>query len=1080
MTTLINNQTKESTVKSIADNILPSCDELFFEVGYFYFSGFKQIYKQLENKKINIMIGIGYDSKISQILNSNLAIKDSYFDYLKNDINNTDILVQKDDQESYNMFVKKIKNGSLKIKCWKEKNDHSKTFVFKYSEKYSQNNLTPGIVLAGSSNLTRSGFLDNIEGNYLFREPSDYQAHLKQFLDRWNSSNCIDIANLENYDEFENKVIKKTWINKSPKPYNLFIKVLDEHFQEKKINETLMPKELSDGKFLDIKYQEDAILKGLDIINKHQGVIIADVVGLGKSVIASAIAKNLNLNTIIISPPHLVDGWEDYKTITMIQGSVISRGKIEDAFRRERASSENLIIIDEAHSFRNDLTNDYALLHQLCQNNKVILLSATPFNNKPQDIFNMIKLFQIPTKSSLQNVENLSDQFKDLVKEYNDITKIDSVKKFDSKIKEKMNNLTDQIKSILSPIVIRRSRLDLESIDRYKKDIKLKKLEFPKRNPPLLIDYELGDISELYSNTLDIISPKTDEKRYIAARYKSTSYILPKYLSIIAERAGLEDKDKQLLKKSLENIADFMKRLLVRRFESCIYSFMVTLNNMINSNIKIKDWYDDKGKIPIYKKGLIPDVSEFEDVIESNEDIKDFEELENVINLKEKGAWFIDKKELSPKFYEDLINDIKELTQLKKEWESKLNKNFIDPKFEKFYSTLKNELNKKDKRKVLVFSEFADTANYVSEKLKEKNIKVFKYTSQDSTKKINKEIIKKNFDAGINEKDKDDDYNVLMATDAIAEGYNLNRAGTVINYDIPYNPTKVIQRFGRINRINKKVYEELSIYNFFPTSKGEEEVRTKKIAKIKISVFQALFGDDTKILTTDEELSRFFEDELENASDEVKNPETYYENLIYNLRDEHPEFINEIRNLPPQIRINRKINKKNGNGIIVYAKKGEESIFRFLNSKNEYSKLSNEKFFQIFEADKNENPYEVSNNFEERYSDISKNLFNKKFLTALDIGKKRTLDKLNAMLEKVSKNYVPYIKDVIYVLEKLDAFPGGYLKMIRSIKLSELPKEMEKLYSTISPEYLKKILAKANKIDESDEHLIISEEIIDA
>ena len=139
MTTLINNQTKESTVKSIADNILPSCDELFFEVGYFYFSGFKQIYKQLENKKINIMIGIGYDPKISQILNSNLAIKDSYFDYLKNDINNTDILVQKDDQESYNMFVKKIKNGSLKIKCWKEKNDHSKTFVFKYSEKYDKN-----------------------------------------------------------------------------------------------------------------------------------------------------------------------------------------------------------------------------------------------------------------------------------------------------------------------------------------------------------------------------------------------------------------------------------------------------------------------------------------------------------------------------------------------------------------------------------------------------------------------------------------------------------------------------------------------------------------------------------------------------------------------------------------------------------------------------------------------------------------------------------------------------------------------------------------------------------------------------
>ncbi len=1076
--TLITNTTKDSTVKSIADSILPSCEELFFEVGYFYFSGFKQIYKQLENKKINIMIGIGYDAKVAQLANSNLAIKDSYFDYLRNDINNTDILVQKEDQESYNMFVKKIKDGSLKIKCWKDKNDHSKTFVFKYSKKFNQNNLTPGIVLAGSSNFSKSGFLDNIEGNYLFRDPSEYQAHLKQFLERWNSANCIDIANDENYSEFEKKVIKKTWINKTPKPYNLFIKVLDEYFQEKSNNETLMPKELSDGKFLNIKYQEDAIQKGLDILKKHQGVIIADVVGLGKSVIASAIAKNLNLNTIIIAPPHLVEGWEEYKTTTMVQGSVISRGKIEDAFRRERTTSENLIIIDEAHSFRNDLTKDYSLLHKLCQNNKVILLSATPFNNRPQDIFNMIKLFQIPTKSSLQNIENLSEQFKELVKEYNEITKIDQQKEiFNSKIKEKLDNLTNQIKSILSPLVIRRSRLDLEAIDRYQKDIKTKKIEFPKRNPPILIDYELGDIGELYSDTLDVISPKTEKKIYVAARYKSTSYILPKYLSEIAKRAGLEDKDKELLKKSLENIADFMKRLLVRRFESCIFSFMTTLRNIINSNIIIKDWYDKEGKIPIYKKGFIPSVSEFQEGDENSENLKEFDELEDVQKFKDKGAWFIDKKELNPKFYEDLVNDIEELNKLEKTWQLKISKDFIDPKFEQFFSTLKLELQKKEKRKVLVFSEFADTASYVYKKLKEKGIKVFKYTSEDSTKKINRQIIKKNFDAGINNKEKDNDFDVLVATDTIAEGYNLNRAGTVINYDIPYNPTKVIQRFGRINRVNKKVFDELFIYNFFPTIKGEKEVRTKKIAKIKITVFQALFGDDTKIITSDEKLGRFFEDEFQNASDEVKNPETYFENLIYNLRDEHSEFIDEIRNLPPQIRIGRKVKKNYGSGIVVYAKKGEESIFRFLNSKNEFLKISNDKFLEIFQATEDEKPHQVSDKFEKFYYDISKNLFNKKFITALDIGKKRTLDKLKALCEKAETKYEGYLKDIIFVVENLDALPGGYLKMIREIKLSNLEKEIEKLYLIITPEYLKKIMLKAKKIDEGQEHLIISEEI---
>ena len=124
------------------------------------------------------------------------------------------------------------------------------------------------------------------------------------------------------------------------------------------------------------------------------------------------------------------------------------------------------------------------------------------------------------------------------------------------------------------------------------------------------------------------------------------------------------------------------------------------------------------------------------------------------------------------------------------------------------------------------------------------------------------------------------------------------------------------------------------------------------------------------------------------------------------MRDESPEFIEEIRKLPPQIRIRRKIKKENGNGIIVYAKKGDESIFRFLNKKKEYLKLSNESFFKIFESNQTEKPFMVSDNFEKYYSEISKNLFNKKFLTALDRGKKRTLDKLNAILEKAPKNII--------------------------------------------------------------------------
>ena len=154
------------------------------------------------------MIGIDYDWKISALIKSNLAFKENYFNSLVKDINNTDILDQgKIATESYNMFVKKIKNGSLKIKCLKTKNNHSKTFIFKFSEKFNMGGLTPGYILSGSSNFTKSGFLTNIEKNRLFREKVDFEQELKVFQEDWNSEDCIDIAVDKNFEEFETKVV---------------------------------------------------------------------------------------------------------------------------------------------------------------------------------------------------------------------------------------------------------------------------------------------------------------------------------------------------------------------------------------------------------------------------------------------------------------------------------------------------------------------------------------------------------------------------------------------------------------------------------------------------------------------------------------------------------------------------------------------------------------------------------------------------------------------------------------------------------------------------------------------------------
>jgi len=1072
---LITNETQEVTVKNIANNILPDCDEVFFEVGYFYFSGFEQIYQRLKDVKIKILIGINYDEKIASAVTSNNLIKEKYFDKLREDINETDILDQSTGIDSYKLFLEKLKNGSMEIRCNPKKNDHSKFFIFKHKKERSQGGISLGSVLSGSSNFTKAGFLTNLENNYLFSDKNNFEVHLNQFNKRWENSQ--EIINIDSFSEFEQKVVKKTWISKSPPPYHLFVKMLDEYFKEKTNDGILMPKEFSQGKLYNIKYQEDAILKGIDIIKKHQGVIIADVVGLGKSIIGSAIAKNLGLTTIIICPPHLKDTWEEYMNLAQISSNVVSRGRIPDAFRFLQKDREHLIIIDEAHIFRNDLTTDYTDLHKLCKNNKVVLLSATPFNNKPQDTFNMIKLFQIPTKTSIQTIENLSEEFKILIKEYNQLKKFNPNQPKDKiKIKEAKDKISNKIRNILSPLVIRRSRLDLQSIERYKNDLDKLNISFPIRRDPELINYELNDLTSIYEETIEKISAnKLEKNRFIGARYKSTSYVKPEFIDSVVERGGYEDK--ALLKKSLENISEFMKRLLVRRFESCIYSFRSTLDNIIKSNLKILDYYEKEGVVPIYKGGDIPDV---EDIVKEDDDIinvENFDDFPEIKKLKSKGMWLINKNELTENFHNDIKKDIKLLMDLRDKWDKILNsKDFVDPKFSKFNEFIKDQLKKEKNRKLLIFSEFADTADYLYEKLKANNIKVFKYTSADATKKENRDIIKRNFDASA--ENQQNDYDVLVATDTIAEGFNLNRAGSIFNYDIPYNPTKVIQRVGRINRINKKLFDEIRIYNFFPTETGEKISRTKKISQLKISMFQALFGDDTKVLTKDEELESYFADEFRKKDNEEQNPENYYENLIYNLRDYEPELIKEVRELENRQRILRKSKPNLDNNVIVYAKKGDESIFRLIDEKLEFQTKSIVNYFKIFESKKDEKSFSASENFDSKYRMILKNLFPKTYHTALDRGKKMSLDKLKISLETVPAKEHSYIKDLIKVIEEFDDLPGGYLKMIRQINKKNTEDKIKEIKKIITPEYINKSFIRAAKIDSDPEKIILSEEFL--
>lgn len=1076
----ITNQDK--LLSEVFNNILPSSKSLYFLVGYFYFSGFEEIYKNVSDKNIKILVGLDVEKDlfnkvreyeiIDGINRSRGDVRRKFNESLITIFNDTDFFDSLTKQEAFRIFIDKIQNGTLEIRKTLHPN-HSKLYLFENKEEFSQGGEFPGTLITGSSNLSHSGLRGQHEINVVFRD-EHFQEGLELFNQLW--SEAVLIVDKNSFQDFHKNVIEKIWIDKLPSPYLLYLRVLYEYFTIAKKDTIALPSDITGEKFQNLKYQVDAITRAISILEQHNGVIIADVVGLGKSIIASAIAFNMKLKTIIICPPHLIPQWQDYTWDFVLNARIYSSGKIAQALEENNDGEQKLIIIDEAHKYRNENTRDYGLLSQLCQKNKVILLSATPFNNRPQDIFSLIRLFQITAKSTIRTVDNLSYQFRELVKEYKNIRESQRKKtKSESQVKTEIEMLADKIRDILAPLIIRRSRIDLELIEEYKQDLKQQRISFPKVNDPEVLQYNLGDLTELYIKTFYKIAPEEEGKGFIGARYKPAAYI--KNIEKYKEKISEEFDDVNLFTQAQRNLADFMKHLLVRRFESSIEAFHKSLDSMIQSSEYIKEWYERLGKVPIYKKGKLPPIEELFDIEGEDSEIEleqiNFEE--QLSHFIEKGLFLIDKKELSVNFIRDVDKDIELLKSIKKEWFG--NGYPDDPKLKDFKVIIKKKLKEMPSRKIVVFTEFSDTATYLYDKLKYE-FRVFKYSSNDSSL-TNKEIIKRNFDAGIKEQLKRNDYDILIATDAISEGFNLHRAGIIFNYDIPYNPTRVIQRVGRINRINKKVFDELFIYNFFPSAEGQKHTFVTQITALKLAMIQSLIGEDTKVLTKDEELRSFFVDRFREEMKEQEAKESWdakYLNELSKLKSHNPELIRKALELPRRVRVKR-TEETPAKGVIVFGKKGNDYIFKIGTSPTEFSTLNAREAIELFKTSPNEKAEPVSAEFEDIYQTVKANLFLKKSEVALDKGKRETIDKIRILIDNKACD-VDYLKDLLFVVAELDSLPELYHKQIRRISEKNLDKDLNQLMTDVPHSYLVDIIKKAESIDEAEENLILAEELI--
>jgi ERCC4-related helicase len=1081
---------KDKFLSEIINGILPKSNAVDILVGYFYFSGYNLISEKLKDKKVCILVGLDVDINIMKCIheidsleNNNLSrgqIRENYFSHFVKLFNETDFLDSEEKLHSFDMFYNKILDGTLEIRKTEDP-CHAKMYIFEYNDEVNENGEQPGTVITGSSNLSYAGLEGRIEINARFSDKNYVIDGQKIFNELWDKS--IIIADKDNIEDFDIKVIDKIWYNKLYSPYLMYLRVLKEYFEIPTKDNTLTPYDITNGKFANLKYQTDAVQMAINAIETHNGVIIADVVGLGKSIIASTVARNMKLHSIIICPPHLVKQWEEYKDDFTFTATVFSSGMIESAlnfYRKQvRECEQYLIIVDEAHRYRNEYTQDYAYLHDLCSNNKVMLLTATPFNNRPDDIYSMLKLFQIPTNSTLKTVDNLGASFKELINKYKQLAEDQrNGKATEEDVKREVDVISKEIRSIISPLVVRRSRIDLQEIPEYAEDLKQQKIQVVLPEDPIELNYDLTDLRSLYLKTLSEISPSKEEKKknennsefryFKAARYSPVTYITEdkklreKMVSELEEKTGI--KFNLLLGRQM-NISEFMRKMLVRRFESSIEAFRKSLDYMIQSSENILKWIEKSNKVPVYKKGNLPSVDDFY----KSEDDGTVEIQETFDKYEKRGFFEIDMKYINDKFVTDIEADVNLLKEIRNEWFGNDTVIKSDPKLDSFKQILRDKLSKEPKRKLVVFTEFADTANYLGSQLVADGLPVFKYTSADASVG-NKDIIDSNFNAGLKESMQKDDYKILVATDAISEGYNLHRAGAIFNYDIPYNPTRVIQRIGRINRINKKVFNKLYIYNYFPSDVGETETRTKEISTLKMAMIHAIMGEDTKALTKDEEVQAYFKERYnkELAKDEEASWDNKYHKLLNQLKGTS-EYL-EALNIPHRARTGRNVPKPL-TGVLMFGKKGHDYVFKIGNSEETPLSLTAEEALSLFEAQQSEGAVALSESFDSIYQNVKARLFTNDVQDKKEKERLNALNKVKAILAQKTVN-VDYLKDLITVINS-DALSGYENRFINQLK----PKDYSKLPEVIAQDYLGRIITTKNKVSEGEESVILTEEI---
>jgi superfamily II DNA or RNA helicase len=912
---------------------LDSSTAAHFAVGYFFLSGFTAIADKLPHiKHLRLLIGNTTNrqtiEQIAQGYQQLELIRDRQEaqQYPKGQEKQTiladnshhlrsqlELMEQSDESEALvKNLVQTIEEKRLEVKVYTKGVLHAKAYIFDYGDIFDGkgkklDRSERGIAIVGSSNLTLSGLENNTELNVVIHGNDNHQQ-LTEWFDRlWDEA--------EDFDAVLMQEMKQSWVMNIATPYDVYMKTLYHLVRDRlelaPVDIIIDPNDIS--KQL-AEFQTRAVQNAIQNIQKYGGAFVSDVVGLGKSYIGAAIVKWMEQHerarTLIICPPPLIDMWERYNEKYHLNARVLSMGMLKSdnehglrtLLEDEKYKHRDFVLVDESHHLRNYGTQRYKVLQEYLAagDRRCCFLTATPRNKSAWDIYHQIKLFH-PT-----DITNLPIDPPDL-------------KQYFSMVEKGERNLPD----LLSHILIRRTRNHILRFYGFDSETNLpiasnpnfneylsgqrkayiivggKHQYFPKRRLET-IEYSIEDTyNGLYQQLRQYLGKSSKQKSLRTltntlcyARYGLGNYVLP-------------SKQQQEPYKGLQtagaNLRGLIRVLLFKRFESSVYAFQQTIDRMILAHERFLIGLDG---------GLIPAGKEAQDILNDDEAAGE-DELDIIEALRSvSGKYDIEDFDRA-KLTKHIAHDLKILKQIHQLVAP------ITPAQDAKLQTLKQWLAKPDilGKKQIIFTQYADTAQYLYNQITDDSDRtdievIHSNSGKDKGRLVQRFAPKANHNYQL--KSGETELNTLIATDILAEGLNLQDGDMIINYDLHWNPVKLIQRFGRIDRIGTEK-ETIYGYNFLPELGIEKNLGLKEKLKLRIQEIHETIGEDSAILDNSEQLNEnamyaiyeqpkgkqlnFFEPEpveLTNLTDA--------EAMFRQLQRDNPDEFDRIVNLPNGIR----------------------------------------------------------------------------------------------------------------------------------------------------------------------------------